>query len=226
MRKLDFMIVLISSLNTYTLNWVSESGRGRGHSYYLLALWLDYVHVMGFAMETSRERMMAGGGGGTLSSPTSFGLGISAPTPNFRVLFGTGRGHSSILSSEDQTKGDLKANHLQAWVTLTHSTVCPPPPPYSHLFRCFPIMHYRIYSQYHILRGNIFRALTASSGGGGAAEPPHPPTPLDPALVMTDFVKGFRDNDIWWHNLVDYHMTTTKSCTFVGGRDATVALRF
>ena len=43
MRKLDFMIVLISSLNTYTLNWgslfnFSESGRGSGHSYYLLAL--------------------------------------------------------------------------------------------------------------------------------------------------------------------------------------------
>ena len=130
MRKLDCMIVLISSLNTYTLNWVSifnfsESGRGRGHSYYLLALWLDYVHVFGFAMETTRERMMAGGGGGTLSSPTSLGLGISAPTPNFRVLFGTGRGHSSILSSEDQTKGDLKANHLQAWVTLTALSVSP-----------------------------------------------------------------------------------------------------
>ena len=71
------------------------------------------------------------------------------------------------------------------------------------------------------MRGNIFRALTASSGGGGAAEPPPPP---DPALDMTDFVKGWRDNDIWWHNLVNYHMTTTKSCTFVGGRDATVAL--
>ena len=41
---------------------------------------------------------------------------------------------------------------------------------------------------------------------------------------MTGFVKGRRDNDIWYHNLANCHMPTTKSCTFVGGRDATVAL--
>ena len=41
---------------------------------------------------------------------------------------------------------------------------------------------------------------------------------------MTGFVKGRRDNDIWCHNLANCHMPTTKSCTFVGGRDATVAL--
>ena len=41
---------------------------------------------------------------------------------------------------------------------------------------------------------------------------------------MTGFVKGQRDDDIWCHNLANYHMPTTKSCTFVGGRDATVAL--
>ena len=28
----------------------------------------------------------------------------------------------------------------------------------------------------------------------------------------------------WCHNLANCHMPTTKSCTFVGGRDATVAL--
>ena len=41
---------------------------------------------------------------------------------------------------------------------------------------------------------------------------------------MTGFVKGRRDNDLWCHNLAKCHMPTTKSCTFVGGRDATVAL--
>ena len=41
---------------------------------------------------------------------------------------------------------------------------------------------------------------------------------------MTGFVKGRRDNDIWCHNLANCQMPTTKSCTFVGGRDATVAL--
>ena len=43
-------------------------------------------------------------------------------------------------------------------------------------------------------------------------------------FCMTGFVKGRRDNDIWCHNLANCHMPTTKSCTFVGGRDATVAL--
>ena len=41
---------------------------------------------------------------------------------------------------------------------------------------------------------------------------------------MTGFVKGRRDNNIWCHNLANCHIPTTKSCTFVGGRDATVAL--
>ena len=41
---------------------------------------------------------------------------------------------------------------------------------------------------------------------------------------MTDLVKGRRDNDIWCRNLANCRMTTTNSCTFVGGCDATVAL--
>ena len=43
---------------------------------------------------------------------------------------------------------------------------------------------------------------------------------------MTGFVKGRRDNDtcIWCHNLANCNMPTTKSCTFVGGLDTTVAL--
>ena len=43
-------------------------------------------------------------------------------------------------------------------------------------------------------------------------------------IGMTGHVKRRRDKDIWCHNLVNCHMPTTKSCTFVGGRDATVAL--
>ena len=42
---------------------------------------------------------MEDGEGGTRSSPTALGLGISAPTPNFRVLLGTVRGHKRVLSS-------------------------------------------------------------------------------------------------------------------------------
>ena len=37
------------------------------------------------------------GGGDKNSRPTALGLEISAPTPNFRHLFGTGRGHKSVL---------------------------------------------------------------------------------------------------------------------------------
>ena len=40
---------------------------------------------------------------------------------------------------------------------------------------------------------------------------------------ITGFVKGRRDKGIWCHNLANCHMPTTKSCTFMGGRDATVA---
>ena len=81
----------------------SESGRrrgGGGHSYYLFALpLLDYMR---FAMEASTEWQIGGGGGGTHSSPTALGLGISAPpqhTQNFRFLLWTGRGYKSVLSS-------------------------------------------------------------------------------------------------------------------------------
>ena len=38
---------------------------------------------------------MEDGGGSTHA--TALGLGISAPAPNFRVLFGTGRGNSSVF---------------------------------------------------------------------------------------------------------------------------------
>ena len=38
---------------------------------------------------------------------------------------------------------------------------------------------------------------------------------------MTSIVKGRRDNDIWCHNLANCHIPTNKSCTLVGGRDAT-----
>ena len=103
--------------------------RGGGHSYYLLALWLlDY---MGFAMEASPEWKM--GGGGTHSSPTALGLGISASPhthkhpkfPSFFVWDWEGAQKCFIL--RDQTTGDLKSHHLQA---RSHSQpcLCPPRP--------------------------------------------------------------------------------------------------
>ena len=99
----------------------SESGRG-GHSNYLLALRL--LGYMGFA-EWKQQRNGKWWGGHTLQ-PHSLGTGdkYPHPTPNFRVLLGTGRGHKSVLSS-DQTTGDLKFNHLQARVTLSALSVPP-----------------------------------------------------------------------------------------------------
>ena len=66
-----------------------ESGRGKGHSNYLLALRL--LDDMGFAMEATLNRM---GGGHTLQS-YSLGARDKCPHPstiNSRDLFGTGRG--------------------------------------------------------------------------------------------------------------------------------------
>ena len=50
---------------------------------------------------TSLHRICKGSnngmGEGTHSSPTALGLGVREPTPNFRVLFGTGKGHKSVV---------------------------------------------------------------------------------------------------------------------------------
>ena len=56
--------------------------------------------------------------GGREHTCHSLGLGISAPTPNFRILFGTGRGNSSVFSSQTRQQEILKSHHLQARVTL------------------------------------------------------------------------------------------------------------
>ena len=50
-------------------------------------------------MEATTEWKMGGG----RTHVTALGLGISAPTPNFRVLFGTGRGNSSVLQGWQST---------------------------------------------------------------------------------------------------------------------------
>ena len=55
-----------------------------------------------------------------------FGLGISAPPPCFRVLFGKVQ---QCCISRDQTTGDLKSHHLQAGVTA----LSVPPPPHTFL---------------------------------------------------------------------------------------------
>ena len=58
-----------------SLFYFSESDRGEGHSYYLLAMRLDY---MGFAMEATTE--WSGGRGHTLQ-PHSHGTGDKRPYP-------------------------------------------------------------------------------------------------------------------------------------------------
>ena len=56
------------------------------------------------------------GGGGTHSSPTALGLGISAPThpsqiTEFCLVLG---GAKKCFILRDQTTGDLKSHHLQS----------------------------------------------------------------------------------------------------------------
>ena len=102
---------------------------GWGHSYCILALrLLDY---MGFEMETKMEWGMGGGGGGggIHSSPTALGLGMSAhppPTnPKFPSLVWNWEGAQKCFIHPDQTTGDFKSHHLQAWATLTVMFVPP-----------------------------------------------------------------------------------------------------
>ena len=112
---------------------------------------------------------MEDGGGSTHA--TALGLGISAPTPNFRVLFGTGRGNSSVFLP-NQTTGDFKIPSF-ASPGHTRSPVCANPNPNVHIFLssnqgCF-----------------FFIVLTASGGGLMSLSPPPPPPPPGPALYMT-----------------------------------------
>ena len=79
--------------------------------------------------------------GGTRSSPTALGLGISAPppptNPKFPSLDWDWEGAQKCFILLDQTTGDLKSHHLQAWATLTAMSVPPRPPGgwgYSHFF--------------------------------------------------------------------------------------------
>ena len=84
--------------------------------------------------------------------PHSFGLGISAPTPCFRVLFGK---VEQCCISCDQTTGDFKSHHLQAGV----SHLCPPPPPF------LSAVHEKSFFFF-------LRALMTSSGGHVPLRPP------------------------------------------------------
>ena len=102
-----------------------EEGWG-GHSFYILALRL--LDCMGFAMEAKTEWKR---GGGANTPATALGLGISAPPPTHPkfssfVLDWEGALKCFILC--DQTTGDLKSHHLQAWATLTAMSVPPRPP--------------------------------------------------------------------------------------------------
>ena len=105
---------------------------------------------------------MEDGVGGTHSSPT--GDKRLPPThPKFLSLVLDWEGAKKCFILRDQTIGDLKSHHLQARATLTAMSV---PPEASelwviryHLGYLGIIMHYRIYSQYDIMRKNVFWAL-------------------------------------------------------------------
>ena len=81
-------------------------------------------------MEATTEWKM-GEGGGTYPSPTALGLGISAPppSPNFQVLFGTGRGAKVFYPPQpDYRKLIIFPSFTNSG--HTHSTVCAPRPPF------------------------------------------------------------------------------------------------
>ena len=78
------------------------------------------------------EDGVGGGVGGTHSSPTALGLGISVPTHQSQIseFCLTLGGGTKVFYPRDQTTGVLKYHHLQARVTHTAMSV-----PHGHL--CF-----------------------------------------------------------------------------------------
>ena len=130
---------------------------------------------MGFATEASTEWKM----GGTHSSPTALGLGISAPHPpqisEFFVWDWEGAQKCFIL--RDQTTGNL------TFTDISHSQPCLCP----HGLLFLQQLCITVYSRNIIFCIKFFRTLTASSGGGGGGGggggtcPPGPP--LGPALI-------------------------------------------
>ena len=65
-----------------------------------------------------------GGGGGVHSTLQSHSLGISpSPHPPQISSFVWDWEEPQVLILHDQTTGDLKSHHLQAWVTLTALSV-------------------------------------------------------------------------------------------------------
>ena len=101
-----------SRLGTGALFCISLSLVGKVGAQLLLISFATRLH----GICNGSNNGMEDGGGSTHA--TALGLGISAPTPNFRVLFLTGRGNSSVSSSPTRLQEILKSHHLQALVTL------------------------------------------------------------------------------------------------------------
>ena len=99
--------------------------------------------------------------------PHSFGLGISAPPPCFRVLFGKVQ---QCCISRELTTGDLKSHHLQAGVTALSV-----PPPF---LSCST-------------RKKVFfkRHSWPLRGWGGGARAPQAPPPLGSGTAPTNLCK-------------------------------------
>ena len=115
-------------------------------------------------MEATTEWKM--GGGSTQSThATALGLGISAPTPNFRVCLGLG-GETAVFFLRDQTTGDFK---IPSFASLGHtrSPVCANPNPNVHIFSAVIRVFFLLYSR--LLEGGLMSLSP----------------PLGPALYMT-----------------------------------------
>ena len=135
----------------------------------------------------SKNRMEDGGRVVTHSSLTALGLGISAPPPpptrtQFPSLVRDWDGGTKVFYPPRPDYRRLKIPSITS-PSHNHSHVCDPTATFSFSRKVIRyqlgnpciIMQYRIYSQYHIMREKVFRALTPLPGGGGGLHAPPPP---------------------------------------------------
>ena len=92
-------------------------GRGRGAHLLLICFATTSLHQI---CKGSNNRMEEG----AHSSLTALGLGIREPTSNFRVLFGTGKGHKRVAQPPPLPPPPFRIRHCFKYVCFELTILC------------------------------------------------------------------------------------------------------